>query len=695
IAQCNALHAVLPAMFEEISDYTELLFPSNLLLKTGVLAEMVESIPEEDWLDQVQVIGWLYQYYISEKHKAIIDIKTAKAIKKEDVPAATQLFTTDWVVKYIIDNSLGKYWIERNPNSPLKAKLKYYVQPSDFKTVEKTVTPESITFYDPCMGSGHFLVYAFDVLMQIYLECGWNERDAAKSIVENNLYGIDIDERAYQLAYFAVMMKARSFSRRILTQNVQYNLCAIRETYKESSYDYLSLFGENRVIARRLVEEFFDAKEYGSILIIKTPLDQLKMLEKQVEAIEYSVYEDMVSATYQTEITEEFKPLLKQAIIMAQRYTIVDTNPPYLNKYDDYLKKYILENYADFKGDMFSVFMRHCFDLTVENGYMGYMTPNVWMFIQSYEKLRLYIIDNKSISSLIQIAKGAFFKEATVDVMTFVLSNSKEEKGAYIRLEGFKGDMEFQKTKALEALADSSCGYFFEVNQSNFKAIPGSPIAYWVSKSFLSVFDASVPLGEVGYSFQGIITGDNNYYLRFWHEISKNKLYTNVSNIDKSRYNNVWVPYNKGGGYRRWYGNNEHVLRWIDQGRKLTRARTENSDYYFREGVTWSFITSGTFSARYFTEGALWDVAGSSIFPSTTVSSKYICALLNSKFSQLFFDITNPTINYQVMNIISVPYLSNKSEACIDNIANFCIESSKQDWDSFETSWDFKKHPLI
>ena len=318
------------------------------------------------------------------------------------------------------------------------------------------------------------------------------------------------------------------------------------------------------------------------------------------------------------------------------------------------------------------------------------------MFLKTYENLRKYIINNKHITTLIQMAKGAFFKEATVDIASFVLKNSKCDKhGLYFRLEDFKGDMEVQKQKVLEALTNKDCGYFYEADQSNFSKIPGSSIAYWVSDAFVKVFKYGKPLEKEAYSFQGIITGNNNYFLRLWHEVSLLKVKVNICNQEKEKFNNAWVPYNKGGGFRRWYGNNEYLLRWIDNGKTLTRARTENSNFYFQEGVTWSFVTSGVFSARYFPQGALWDVAGSSIFATKKLDIRYICALMNSKPAQLFFDITNPTINYQVMNIIALPLLDNIYIDEVVNLSKKCIELSKTDWDSYETSWDFKKHPLL
>lgn len=391
----------------------------------------------------------------------------------------------------------------------------------------------------------------------------------------------------------------------------------------------------------------------------------------------------------------QINKLIKQAEILSKQYCVTTTNPPYLNKMSGELKKYVVKKYKDYSSDLFAVFVKRNFDFTKENGYLGFMTPFVWMFIKSYEKLREYIINNKSIATLVQMEYSAY-EEATVPICSFVLKNEHSNNlGYYFRLSDFKGGMEVQKQKVLEALSNKECGYFYETSSSNFTKIQGNPIAYWVSKSFNEIFDKSDPLENIGYSFQGIITGDNNYFLRLWSELDFSNVILDLDNENKDQVNGVWIPYNKGGNYRKWYGNNGYVLRWINGGKTLTRARTENISWYFKPCVTWSFITSGKFSCRYMTQGSLWDVAGSSIFQNGSVPLQYICALMNSKFAQMFFNITNPTINYQVMNIISLPFIYNNQINLITDKANDCINLSKQDWDLFETSWDFNVHPLV
>lgn len=706
---CNDMTTYLPDMFTSIKnqDYKVLLFPDGLLKEDSVLARMISDIPEEDWKDEtddtdeptnaVTIIGWMYQYYISKRHNEVINL-TKGQVSKNDIPAATELFTTDWVVRYMVDNSLGRYWIERNPNSELRSKLKFLATGKDgtLPIVENDpIQPEELTFFDPCMGSGHILAYAFEVLMEIYRECGWSDRDAAISIVENNLYGLDIDERAYQLSYFSIMMQGCKYNRRFLKANVSNHLSNVVETNELESLSYEGMIETeaSKEMSNYLLHTFKDALELGSLIHVEQKdYDSYKQFIDEVHSTaEFSIYSlDWMENTYY-----QINKLIKQAEILSKQYCVTTTNPPYLNKMSGELKKYVVKKYKDYSSDLFAVFVKRNFDFTKENGYLGFMTPFVWMFIKSYEKLREYIINNKSIATLVQMEYSAY-EEATVPICSFVLKNEHSNNlGYYFRLSDFKGGMEVQKQKVLEALSNKECGYFYETSSSNFTKIPGNPIAYWVSKSFNEIFDKSDSLENIGYSFQGIITGDNNYFLRLWSELDFSNVILDLDNENKDQVNGVWIPYNKGGNYRKWYGNNGYVLRWINGGKTLTRARTENISWYFKPCVTWSFITSGKFSCRYMTQGSLWDVAGSSIFQNGSVPLQYICALMNSKFAQMFFNITNPTINYQVMNIISLPFIYNNQINLITDKANDCINLSKQDWDLFETSWDFNVHPLV
>lgn len=703
ITQCNALHDLLPAMFEEISDYTELLFPSNLLLKTSVLAEMVSAIPEEDWLDQVQIIGWLYQYYIAEPKDERINAH--KKYKREDVPFVTQLFTSDWIVRFMVENSLGRLWYEGHPDEALKSEWKYYLdeaeqeaevqtQLDEIKKEYATIKPEEIKIIDPSMGSGHVLVYAFDVLMQIYRSQGWSERDAAKSIVENNLYGIDIDKRAYQLAYFAVMMKARSYSRRILTQEVKCNLCAIEES-NELNYEYLSLFGDLKATATAVADEMKDAREYGSILIIKTPLEDLLKLQKALEVIENTAYDNFFDSVKQSGIITDFKPLLKQAIALAQKYDVVVTNPPYMNAslMPDLLKKYVNDYYADYKSDMFAVFTKKTNELCKTNGHIGLLMPYVWMFISSYEKMRIWLNNNLNITSLVQLEYNAF-EAACVPVAALTLCKTNNKfSGEYVRLSEFKGS-ENQAPKTIEAVNNPNCGYRFRTSQTNFKNIPGTPIAYWVSDKIIATFTNNGRVEDYGEARKGLSTGSNDTFLRHWFEPSINKC--DLQNLHRRNIFKKWVPINKGGNFRKWYGNNEYLINWENDGfdiKSFAGSVIRNPSYYFKESITWTMLSASCFGVRYSQEGKIFEGAGPSLFVKHE-NIKYILSLLCSKLGDYYIRLLNPTININIGDVTNIPVIINRQEI-ITNITENCIMLSKQDWDSFETSWDFKRHPLV
>ena len=644
IAQCNA--EALPGMFERISNETELLFPAGLLKSDSVIAHMVQDIPEGDWTDAVQVIGWLYQFYISVRHEEVVDPIHGKEIAKEDIPAATQLFTTDWVVRYLVDNSIGRYWIERHPESRLTDKLEFFVRPKHgtVNVVDQKVAPEELSFLDPCMGSGHILVYAFDVLMEIYRECGYSDRDAAASIVQRNLFGLDVDERAAQLAYFAVMMKARMYDRRFLTRGIQPNI------YSPGEYE--------------------EGQEFGSLIQVPEPEPE----PRRKNGISMFGYEEK-----RAQDRWNFRRLL------ARKYTAVVTNPPYLNKYNPMLKRIMMDEYKDYSGDMFSAFIYRDLQLCEPDGYCGYMTPNVWMFIKTYEKLRVYLIRNKQITTLIQMAKGAFFKEATVDICAFVICNRKrEEKGLYIRLEDFKGDMEVQEQKVREALTASECRYLYETDENNFSKIPGSPVAYWVSDRYFDIFAHNKLLGNIMDICQGMKTADNNRFLRFWYE------------TELSKFNKKWYPYNKGGAFRRWYGNLDYVVNWENRGseiKKYPRSVIRNERHFFDEGLTWTLISSGTFGIRYSPAGAIFDGNGSMMFPSKDMTY-YTLGFLSSKVTLQILSFISATLSFEIGQLSKIPFAVQKSE-CIDFCVKQNIEMSRSDWNSYETSWNFKRHPLI
>ena len=707
IMQCNALNKILPGMFQKIADYTELLFPDNLLREGSVVEQMISMIPEDNFdirseNGQVEIIGWLYQYYNDEHRNEVINISNKNAVNKDDIPAATQLFTTDWVVRYIVDNSLGRYWIERNPQSNLKNELKYFVTHKDGKIqyVDEKITPEELTIFDPCMGSAHFLVYAFDVLIKIYTEYGYSEREATQAIVEKNLYGLDIDDRASQLAYFAVMMKARQYDRRFFSRGVQPHVYAIPES-DHLDVNALEYFVDDNTKLKTdmkiLTDEMHDAKEYGSIIHIP-PVDFNELFTRLNE-----IQNDI--SMYKEPVLSQFFPLVQVAYVISQKYTVVTTNPPYLNRFNDTLKQYLNDNYKDYSGDLFSVFIYRNFGFTLPNGYCGFMTPFVWMFIKSYEKLRDYIISSKSITTLIQFEYSAF-EEATVPICTFVLKNCKDtSSGMYFRLSDFKGGMDIQKDKTLEALANLDCGYFYETVMSNYRRIEGKPIAFWASEEMLNAFEKYPKISELAPPKQGLATANNDAFLKLWFEPSIKKIGFGISDCEEAKKSGYkWFPYNKGGVFRRWYGNRDYVVNWENDGYEIknfrdengkVRSRPQNLSYYFKPAITWSDITSASFSGRYSETGFIFDIKGSSGFPCAD-NIYYILGFLNSSVSQKCIKILNPTITTQVGDMARIPVAFNKErKQQVDELVKENINIVKKDWDAFETSWNFSKHPLI
>lgn len=690
LTQCNALNEPLPLMFEKMGSYTELLLPNNILREDGIIGRMVSDIPEDDWTDQVQIIGWLYQYYISEKHDNIVNIYKG-TVKKEDIPAATQLFTTDWVVRYMVDNSLGRYWIERHPQSKLCDKLEFFVMPKSgsLSYIQEDVKPQELTFFDPCMGSGHILVYAFDVMMEIYKECGFSERDAAAEIVENNLFGLDIDDRCSQLAYFAVMMKARSYDRRFLSRGIKPHVMVIQESNSINGEIYIKFVGDEkqRQIYEYLIKTFRDAKEIGTLQTVESK--QYDLFLKYLDECEQTAQIDMDFAEWNSVEKPLMEQLASQADIMSRKYKAICTNPPYLNKMEGKLKSFVTSNYKEYSGDLFSVFMYRNFGYCEADGYSGFMTPFVWMFIKTYEKLREYIITSKSITSLIQMEYSAF-EEATVPICSFVLQNCRSEnKSLCFRLSDFKGGMEVQREKVLEAIANPDCGYFYESDQSNFSKIPGSPVAYWVGEELLSAFN-NVTLYEYSISPSQNVTGNNDKYVRKHWELESSKI----------NRKDGWIFYAKGGGYRKWWGNLDDVVDWTPASRYIYQygdgihaSQIINQDYWYKRGITWGLITSSIPSFRIMPEGATYDKGGSTIIVDEKVFY-FVLSLLNCKLYVEIARILNPTLNFQVKDVRSIPLVL-KNNGNVSNLSHKCVKLSKIDWDSYETSWDFKKHPMV
>ena len=713
IKQCNKLHDILPELFEKTDDYSELLLTISFTDPDGIIQHLVNDIDDADFRindemysdngkikadGQVEIIGWLYQYYISKKHDEIVNIYKG-TVKKADIPAATQLFTTDWVVRYMVDNSLGRYWIARNPQSKLAEKLEFFVTPKngEIQYVDEKVNPTELTFFDPCMGSGHILVYAFDVLMEIYREAGYSDRDAALSIVENNLFGMDIDKRAYQLAYFAVMMKARSYNRRALTKGISNNLAVVEESNSIDKFacNGLTTDSEQNKIGEYLVKAYRDAQEIGTLQTIeKRDYDGFAAYLKEIENSAGQL--DFLTIIWLNDTLSQMLQLTKQAQIMSRKYAVVCTNPPYMNKLEGQLKKFVVDNYKAYSGDLFSVFMYRNFDYCKADGYSAFMTPFVWMFIKTYEALRKYIIDTKAITTLVQMEYSAF-EEATVPICSFVLKNGRPtEKALCFRLSDFKGGMEVQKQKVLEAIGNKECGYFYESNSRDFEKIPGSPIAYWASEKMLNAFSDGRKFA--GNTKKGVLTGKNEVFLRLWHEVGVNKIGFNLqSHEDMLLSKKKWFPVTSGGLKRKWYGNFDTIVNLENDGAKIKETvenyRLRDPKFYMREAITWTEVSSGIFSCRYVPEGILFGNGGPVCFFSDN-NLLYHLGLLNSKTTMAVMEYLAPTINYGPEQISKIPLIVSDS-SYVEKLVENNILVSKADWDSFETSWDFKKHLLV
>ena len=695
ITQCNALNQGLPYMFEKISNWTELLFPANLLRPDSILGQMVTEIPEEDWQDAVQIIGWLYQYYNSElKDDTFALLKKNVKITKERIPAATQLFTPDWIVRYMVENSLGRLWYEGHPDFD-KSQWKYYLdeaeqEPEVEQQLQKlraeyaSIKPEEIKVIDPCMGSGHILVYAFDVLLQIYTSCGWSERDAAKSIIENNLYGLDIDDRAGQLAYFAVMMKARKYSRRILNGETKPNVLAIQDSGFMTD-DFIAYVAEkdNRMKAdlTLLRSSLKDAKEYGSILHM--PKLNFAALYERIDIISRSFAEDMFQISYQNTAIEQLLPLVKQAEIMAQKYDVVVTNPPYMSNggMSAKLSEHTKQHFPDSKADMYAVFIEKCGMMLKKNGYQAMITQHTWMFIGSYEALREKVYRNNMIN-LVHLGIKAFEEIGNDIVQTcaFVLNYAaaKNYESTFVRLV----DCKDYKLKEQEFLKGN---YRTHSQCDRLKKIPGIPYAYWVSDKFIENFKRGKGVDRFG-AFTGSqnITGDNERFLRFHWEINSQDV------------NQRWYFYAKGGDYRQYYGNLDLVIDWSNTARSFyTNNKTSNllsREYWFKEGITYSAITSRGTGFRYLPTGCLFDKGGPSI--NVTEHLYEILALFNSNVAKYYFWVFNPSINLQVKDVKNFPIIFSGDDG-VSAKAETNTAICEKDWDSFETSWNFRKHPLV
>ncbi|HHN8621792.1 TPA: BREX-1 system adenine-specific DNA-methyltransferase PglX [Escherichia fergusonii] len=720
LGQCHALHHAMPFLFEAVDDEAELLLPDNLTRTDSILRGLVDDIPEEDW-EQVEVIGWLYQFYISEKKDAVI----GKVVKSEDIPAATQLFTPNWIVQYLVQNSVGRQWLQTYPDSPLKDKMEYYIEPAE-QTPEvqaqlaaitpASIEPESIKVLDPACGSGHILIEAYNVLKNIYEERGYRGRDIPQLILENNIFGLDIDDRAAQLSGFALLMMARQDDRRIFTRDVRLNILSLQESlhldiaklWQQLNFHQQvqtgsmgDMFAENTALTQtdsaeyqlllRTLKRFVNAKTLGSL--IQVPQEEEAELKVFLDAL-YRLEQE--GDFQQKAAAKAFIPFIQQAWILAQRYDAVVANPPYMGgKYlAPAVKNHLKENFSGYDKDLFSAFIIRNLQLSQNGAQLGFMTPFVWMFISSYEELRLQLINNDTIISLIQLEYSGF-DGATVPICTFTLQKNHipNFSGSYIRLSDFRGAAN-QGPRTLEAINNKDCSWRYQTNQESFKKIPGSPIAFWIKHQERNLYQTGEILGDIASPKKGLDTGENEVFLRLWHEVSLSK-----SCYDNSDHNKKWYPYNKGGEFRKWYGNRDYLINWENNGEEIKsrslwvkkKPTIRNQQYYFKPGMTWTTVSSGGFSARYCPEGALFDNGGCTLFTDKNID--ILGAFLNSCIAARYLEFLSPTLNFQPGDIGRILFPKILLSAKIE--FEKCVEIAKKDWNLYETSWDFLKSPLI
>ena len=701
--QCNALNSILPGMFQRIEDYTELLLPDYLLREGSVIEQMVTTIPEEDWTDQVQIIGWLYQYYNTEpKDKVFADLKKNIKITKENIPAATQLFTPDWIVHYMVENSLGRLWLEGHPNDALKSEWKYYLDEAEqepdvqaqLAAIRKeyaALKPEEIRVIDPCMGSGHILCVLFDVLVRIYEDYGYTAREAAVKIVENNLWGLDIDERAAQLSYFAVMMKARQYDRRFFTRKVQPHVYAIEESNGITSAPMHDMglnltqeeYSEAVRQALRLVEEMHDAKEYGSIIHV-TPCDwdllrRFAVPREEEGQLHLDIHGEI-------EASARLQRLINIGEALAQKYSTVVTNPPYMSNKGMGAKvsKYIQKEYPDSKADLFAVFMEQCEFFTAKNRFQAMITQHSWMFLSSFEKLRAKMLSCDMVN-MAHLGARAFEEIGgeVVQTTTFVRRKGNPISGYkafYSRL--VDGSSQDEKEQMY-----LSHKYLFSAKQDDFSLVPGAPIAYWQSQAFFDAFGGTL-LNDKYETKKGMFTGNNDHFLKMWYEIQYSKIGTD------------FLPYNKGGGYRRWYGHNDVIVRWHNNGIEIKNAPGSgniNESYFYRSCLSWNLVSTAPFCCRIVQENNVMGDAGPiCLIQESDPNYYYVLAYFNSVVCNTFMSVLNPTMNYPAGVVGKLPLIiSAKYRETITALAKECVEIAKEDWDSREASWGFSGHPLL
>ena len=721
LKQCNALNEILPALFEKTKNYTELLLSLSVIDQDGVVYHLIHDIPEDDFNiergGQVEIIGWLYQYYNTEP-KAAAFAKNGK-ITKEEIPAVTQLFTPDWIVRYMVENSLGRLWVEGHPDCGLKEKWKYYLEEAqqepevqaklaEIRKEYATLNPEDIKIIDPCMGSGHILVYAFDVLMQIYESAGYSQRDAAKSILEHNIYGLDIDDRAYQLAYFAVMMKARQYNRRILNGENTCHVYAIQES-NSINRAHLKYFGAGmddieknaaKMQLEGLLDTLTNAKEYGSILNVESY--NWDLLRRFVAAEDTAGQISMDSVGVE-DTAEQLNRLIDIGETMARKYWVTCTNPPYAgtSNLSANVNNFVKKNYPDSKADLYAVFIERCRQMTVNNGFQAMITQHSWMFLSSFEKLRekMMLIETVNMAHLGARAFEEIGGEV-VQTTAFVrcANHVNSYKGTYCRL------IEPTSQQGKEKMFIVGENRYI-ANQDDFSKIPGGPVAYWVSDSFIEFFNEKYAFRNIATAKAGLSTTDNNKFLRIWYETNFLHIGFNYSNLEETKDCKFYfIPEPKGGSFRKWYGNLDYVVDWYDNGKHIRKAaegasggRIVGSEYYFRKGLTWSDITSsGKLSVRYMPSGMIFNSSAPSCFCINDKWLFYLMAFMNSPIAKEYLKYLAPTYHFNAGPIEKLPVIiDEQNEEAVTKIVSDTITLSRCDWDSFETSWDYKKHPLF
>lgn len=705
VAVCNYFHKSMPFLFERIADYTELLLPEDLLSGNSILAYTREAMTP-DVCEDVEIIGWLYQFYISEKKDEVFDaLKRHKKISPENIPAATQLFTPSWVVRFLVENSLGRLWMLNNPQSRLKNSMKFYIPPSELEADHlRVASPEDIRVCDPACGSGHMLVYAFDLLHEIYEEEGYDSNEIPDKILRLNLYGMEIDERAAELASFALVMKARRKSRRFRSDPVQPNICVIEKI----SFDRAELQRYTDFVGRDLfthnflttLEQFEEADNFGAL--IKPDLTDATNIFKLLEDKDISG-QLLLSRTH-----PKVLQLLKQSTYLSNKYHVVIANPPYMGAkgMNARLVEWAKQHFPDTKADLFAIFVERITSMIFKNGYAGVMTPFTWMFLASFEKLRKLILDDHTILSLVRPEYHAFFESAYVPICAFVILSKRipDLSGSFIDLSKFYG-ADVQEEKLLEAVQNPDCGFFYKASSDDFSKIPGTPIAYWLPKAIFDAFEQFPKIGDHARAAKGLVTANNDAFVREWFEVNYDDIgYGCGSRQESVESKKRWFPYAKGGSFRRWNGNFESLVDWENDGFKIQNTLTEdgsrvratnfNLDRIFKEGISWTVVTSGKQSFRYVPSGFLFDAAAG-VCQSNDGKNKPLLAFLNSKLADIFLAAVNPTLNLHPGYLESLPYRLTGIEDTVNKIADRCMELSQLDWDSYEVSWNFRCHPMM